>query len=1215
MAFLEPDPTGAAGVVGLNGDQGVPALAPNAPSAMKALNHKYGSSNLDDTRAAFGTDLTNQFVQWEFQRAQRGIAPTSPQSTLQLLQSAKSKQAQTPGPDLNPLDVLGNVASDVGNLVAGIPKMPVQIAHDIMHAPEAVAALGSGDINTIANAPLIRMIPGVYTASNLAQGNVSELASHPVMTALDVAPYAEAAGVGDLIKKAPIPTSDGLNVGDVIDRTKAALGRSMPGQLVHEALAPEVRDSARILAEQSNTVGARALPQLGEVFNSGLDKIRQDNTVTQAFIDAEVPRARQAVLKGAIEDPVSVGATDVQSALDVTGATDAERAAVYRFQQSSTNLAQYGIDAGALTQRNWMGGPEPEVFNTADAAKLDTLHGKVARIQTLSDTRDAILNPDQADHQALRESVTKSMANDALSMKAKRNIATGYVHALDAAGYDTGSALSEVQAANKTTIGQAVGNISTVDIRAGGVKTRPARGTPSLDSRTRWLEANKDMTPTALAKIQSSAEARELKVLPARWQPSFQRIKSDTASSYLEQHLAPDDPTLPGLLDAVHNNLYSDLGKDEIASINKEALQAVQQLRDQGVNPQFVHHVSPDQERALASPAVTTLVPKASQYGSRINDWTPASDSLSVSLNHQGMELARQQGARYALDQIRDAHTVSVRDASSDLRATAERLAERRGTNVGVELEKLMRKEYVRWSDTENGFMAGNARRPNFSDSNFRPDDLLISKPLARALNMVASPPAYSRIFDPVLKVFRTAVLPFSPRFHLNNIVGGMVMSALEDPRILTELPKAMSAARDMEHLNRAMSRGQVDFELKPATQDLLERMPEQMRAQFGGLKYSVAPEDSFRLKAGGKLGELAQHAGVDRLLKAGKAAEDWSYGFNELNDNMYRIASYLSGEKNALTKNLSSEEAAARGMALANKVQPRWLEMTPMERSVFRVVFPFYGFMSHIFRFATRFPIDHPWRTAVMGSLARAEINDFGTGLPQALASAFFLGKPDPSGNVTALTPGAANPFRDLGDDLTLGGFMAQTNPIFKAGLKELGYDPTTKGPNLYPEVQYDPKTGSFKSVHQDSPGMLGELAGDVFPQVNILRALTGTSRDFRGLLQSNPDAASRMLASAAGVPVLWRQYNLNDQAFQAESNRQTDAQKVLSTAMKTGDYSRAMRYPSLRPYVAQLQHLQSQGKLAAYQPSSYSEPTLAANNAAQQGSQANTQAEVAAG
>ncbi len=182
---------------------------------------------------------------------------------------------------------------------------------------------------------------------------------------------------------------------------------------------------------------------------------------------------------------------------------------------------------------------------------------------------------------------------------------------------------------------------------------------------------------------------------------------------------------------------------------------------------------------------------------------------------------------------------------------------------------------------------------------------------------------------------------------------------------------------------------------------------------------------------------------------------------------------------------------------------------------------------------------------------------------------------------------------------------------------LEQLGYDPVARGPNLYPEVEYDPQTGRFKARQPNTPGLLGEVATGFVPQANILAALTGTSGDFRNLIESNPDAANRMLSSSAGIPILWKKYNLDEQAFTAELNRSTQAKQVLSDAMRTGDYSQAMRYPTLRGTVRALQKLQAAGKLKAFESGTTptAPPTLAANNARQQGSQATTQQEVRSG
>lgn len=1215
MTFLEPDPTGLAGAAGINGSEDVPALAPNKPNAIKSLNRKYRGNNLADTRAAFGTDLTNAFVKWEVGRAQRGIPPLTTEQTLAALSSAKKNKAATPAPDRDPLDILGNVASDVTQIVSSIPNMPRQIANDVMHVGDIGTALEKGGIPGLLQAPVVRLLPGAYTASNLIQGNVSELASHPVMTGLDVLPYAMKGlkvGVGDEGATVGSTIADS-KVGEVVKRAKGVVTRSLPGQLAQETLGESTRSAVRPLAEQTAHAQMSMLPELEGIYKEHLDTLNQDATRATRRLNEVIPDPeRMTAVTRAIKDPQTVGATDMNGALDALNATDAERGAILQERQSNLAYRQYGIDQGAIAERN-VGGVD-EVYTANNAARIDKGRAAVERHRTLTQLNEAITHPELADITELENKASAALKDPAMSGKTKRSILTGYVHALDAAGYDTGSMLGDARDLPLRRLGEVLhdengASRGTDRLPEGTVKTRPARGQPALDAKTRWLEQHKSFTRKSLTKFEARATTREASILPARWQPAFQRLKMDAAKSYIASTLDPADPAVGPLLDAVHGHLYADLGPDVIRNINREAIAGVNDLKAHGYNPEYVHAVSLEQARAMSNPSITTIVPKVSQHGVRINDWTPSVDSLSVSISHQGLEFARQRGARFALDQLRDSHTVSVRDATAELRPIAERAAARTGRPLGAELERLMRKKYVRWSETEHGFVAGNAKRFQFTDTQFAPDELLIEKPVARALHSLAKPPTYSRIFDPINKVFRSAILPFSPRFLLHHIGGGMLMSILEDPRIAASMPEAMSFARDISEMQKVVGAGQ-EYALADHTKAILERMPDSMRAQINGLKYAYAPENEFLFKGGGKMAELAHASGIDRIAKAGGKIGDWTFHTVDTMDTAYRAAAYLSGEKNALTAGLSAEEAGARGMALVNKVMPRWLEMTPMERSALRAVFPFYAFMSHVMRYAARFPIDHPWRTATMAAISRAELEDFGTGLPQALASAFSLGSPDSKGAQTFVNIGAINPFHNVGDNLTLAGFLANVNPVFKTALAQLGYDAASRGPNLYPEVQYDEETGKFKSVNPSSQSLVGGLVTSVIPQANILAALTGTSGDFRNLLESNPEAATKMLASNAGIPLLWHKYNVREQAFQAELNRETDAKKVMANAMRTGDYSRAWRYPSLRGQIVALKKLAAAGKLTPYEPGV--EPSLEANNARQQGSQGMTQAEV---
>lgn len=1174
MTFLDPQASPLSAVPGVApGDAGLAPIVQNLPQTVKAYQRRYAPAQVAVLRKNFDPEVVNSFLKFERTRIQNGNYPLSVEAAVKALKTAQTNRAATQSPKRDPWDVLGNIAKDAGDLVTSIPKMPTQIAHDIMHAPEALTALSSGDPAKILEAPLIRLVPGAYTAHNLVTGNVSEALSHPVMTALDVAPFAAKFGLGEKLGK--IPTGN-ATLGERFTRATDALGRTMPGQFAKNAWAPSTRGLARTMLTNEGEMLAQANPALRDIHTSNLDAIRQENTRAGIEIDKAFPDpTRHAEVVNAFKT----------GTLDKLSLNDGELAAVQRAREGFKAVEQYGLDTNHLVQR--ITDNTPETYTTQQAARIDKLRGRVDRHTALTNIRESILHPENSDIASLNEQVRAQLTRGDLTLGKKKTMAAGFVHALDVAGYDTSTMLSDIAKAKKGTIGSVLDTLPPTLPTDATTRARARTGEPALDSRTRWLEEHRGFTQKGLEAEQRRSGAAESRVLPARWQPIFQELKMDKLKGRIEQRISADDPALPQAINDVHQHLYDGIDPKEMKAIDNEVMTSIQELRRQGVNPEFFHNVSREQARAMSRPTLTGLVPKPSQYGVRLNDWTPTVDSFSVSLNHAGLELAREQMARRSITQIGDTYTTTYADAMNELRPAAERAAARHGTTIGEELERLARKTYVRWSDTEAGFMAGNAKPFKLTEGKFNPEERLIPRHLAKALEQIASPPTYSRMFDPVTKLFRTSVLPFSPRFHLNNIVGGMVSMLMEDPRAIVKTGEGMKIAKEIYDVNAALKRGEVK-DLSAATVDVLKSMSPEMRAELNSLGYAYNADNAtgasgmFRMKAGGKLAELAQKAGIQRVGNA----IDWSYQMNELVDTGYRMAGYLSEQEHALKTGLSTEEAAARGMALADKFMPRWNEMTPMERSVFRVVFPFYAYMSHVFRFAGRYPMDHPWRTAVMSNLARTEINDFGTGLPQALASAFFLGSPDKNGQQNVIDIGAANPFRDFGDNLTIAGFLGQTNPVFKTALRAVGYDTSSRGPNLYPEVDYDPKTGRLVARQPNAPGLVGGLLGDVVPQANLVAALTGTSSRFKGLLRSNPEAANRMLASQLGIPLLWKSVNVPETAFKGELTRQSQQSKVLSRAMKTGDYSQAQRYPGLEATINQLRVLQSQQKLAPYNP-----------------------------
>lgn len=1182
----------------------IPPVVPSLPSRLQSLQTKYTTRlPLSQLQSQFGPDIVNSLVKFETDRANRGVAPLSTQKTLDILKTAKSGKAVTSAPTRDPLDFFGNIASDVGTIVSSIPKLPMTLFNEVKQLPEIpkdlAKAKGIGDYLSL---PGVRLLPGAYTAKNLLTGNFSEALSHPVMTALDVAPYAGALGAGE--KLAGIGVGD-TTVGELADRAKAAAGRTYPGRIVRQLWGSSTRGMMRILGEHANELSYSANPALSDIYTKPLDQITQEGTRAATeyakVVGFDTPRDNE--IWNALQ----------QGTLHTLDLTPEESAAVTHINQVRDQFLQTNLDANELQRRVVQG--SPEIITNAQAKPLDKLTAKIANSQLVTDLHRNILDPTIRPVSDLLSRASDTILNEATKAPLRKTVAQGLLHSLDAAGYDIPPELQSLatKVTKKTNTAfmdqvNAVASATPGELRPVAYSAESAKALAPEDLSSpaqaqRWLNQTKGQS-TQLVRASEKLAATESRTVPARWQPIVADLKQTKIRDFLDQRLSPDDPRLPEVMNFVAERNYGALEQykngdanlidmKQIKQYQNEAAANIADLKAQGINPEYVHHVSIEAAKQLQRPSLSSIIPKPSILKDRINDWTPTNQSLSVSITHQGLELGKEAAVQAALPVIRDTYGATLAQVRDELLPIARRMAARSGggpEEVAANLESLLKKTYVQWSETEKGFMAGVARSPKASTFAALPDDaILFPRHLADSLDKLSTPSPLSHILDPATRLFRYAVLPFSPRFQLNHLGGGMVFGLFEDPRMALELGKAIKVAKDWRGVNRALAAGK-DATLDETSAATIAALPQGVRAQLGSLELSANPDYAFKLRAGNQMGDLLTQTIVPGMKRFGRTIEnaaDYSFGLASFSHDVYTLASYFSGEKTALRKGLTPEAAAAAGETLANKIVPQWLEMTPMERSILRPFIPFYSFMTHVVKYAMDYPIDHPWRTAVIGGLSRAEIQDFGTGLPQALASAFFLGSPNSSGNQTIIDIHGLNPFRNLGDDLTLAGFMSNINPAFKVALQQLGYDPVAKGANIYPEVVYDPKTGGFKAAPTNTPGLAGQLIGAFLPQAQTVAALLGTSSTFKDLMRTNPEAAQRMLASQLGIPLLWRNINTYQDAFKAEINRQTAQQTALSAALKTGDYTDAARFPSLAPKLAALQTQASAGALAKYQPS----------------------------
>lgn len=630
------------------------------------------------------------------------------------------------------------------------------------------------------------------------------------------------------------------------------------------------------------------------------------------------------------------------------------------------------------------------------------------------------------------------------------------------------------------------------------------------------------------------------------------------------------------LADEGNFSLIHGLDQDTFRQFETEARNSWMEMKAEGLDPVFIHRVTPAQAVQLGYPRILDHELTPSQVKEAITNFEPRVDDATVALEHQGMEWLIKRGSEAFIEEIATRYGVPERVLQEQYLPAARAAAEiNPSLDVRAYMQELMKKEWTPY--TPKDFITWkNPRIKQFGD------DLWVPKPLRKNLERMHIPPSgrLTQAIDPVMRVFRTSLLPLSPRWHIYNILGGgVVTGARTGVGAIPLIGEAWKMAREGS-------------------------LPEGVMHGYG-----MVPRDVLQWQAtastADKVGAAFHYLGGSRMRdwwdSAQGAREGFnkfvqkSYDFNGFFDDFYRSISYLYGKTKAERLGLSEEAARTEGIMLTRKVMQNWDEITPLERTVMRYVFPFYGWMNHIMRYVMSYPYDHPYRTAILSQFARNELEDMGTGLPQNFMNMLFVGEPDENGKIKAINTAGMNPFSDVANYFTLAGFTGNVNPVIGAVLQSLGVDTGRGAPTLYPNLTYDPETGRMVAKNDS---LVMNFAQAVVPQSRVLFAASGMSSEWKELLRRNPDAAGRMLASQLGVPVLAREVPIYEEMFKNELAR-SDAQNTeVRDALKQGRDING--YPALDAFMAQIRALQAQGQLADYTPQQQTPGFL---EAAQQG------------
>lgn len=437
--------------------------------------------------------------------------------------------------------------------------------------------------------------------------------------------------------------------------------------------------------------------------------------------------------------------------------------------------------------------------------------------------------------------------------------------------------------------------------------------------------------------------------------------------------------------------------------------------------------------------------------------------------------------------------------------------------------------------------------------------------------------------WDKGTKVFRFSILGLSPRYTMHILAGGTALVAYRGHASML-MPNILKEGW------HAAIHGQL-------SDDLIAKYPNSPDILTTAADQEGQADILFHRAAGYQGGHgviqetMDKLPGANTVLKYMKAAATANTRFTRAIVRMQRTVVYLDGAARAvrtghfdelvtertLDKNgeqlihpttgkpmyhqvqrrsdMTPEQAHEEGMKALNQVMGDLRHMTPLERSWFVRIFPFYGWTKHVLTYVMTYPIDHPYRAMVLSNLANMQSEDIASGLPTRIQLLFFLGTPDQYGNVSAVDARYLDPLRDTANYASIQGFFQSLNPIASAPMAYLDPQAVFGANELYPNVSYSQLYGVKEAGAQ---GNLWNVAEGFAPQLTALDQAYNLSGQYAYLKTADPQAFTKKIFQSLNIPFFQvQQINLRQIAAQNEMDRFTIAANAAYEAASTGNLS----------------------------------------------------------
>lgn len=561
-------------------------------------------------------------------------------------------------------------------------------------------------------------------------------------------------------------------------------------------------------------------------------------------------------------------------------------------------------------------------------------------------------------------------------------------------------------------------------------------------------------------------------------------------------------------------DFHNIVGEKEFNAILKDSMSTWVQQSRLGLDPIWMKHVPESRLGGLLYPKpLPDRFITPSSFKSKTFNFAPHVHNIAVGVTAAGVDVLRADATKTFVERYISPLGRRAGDIKDELRNSL-RWKYNNPDELASAVDTMMQKNYNRF-DPAHPFTTDNVYAGY-------DNDLIIPKHIHKTLEGLMNYQNRLPIagtWDKTLNIFKFSVLT-GPRHIAHVALGGMMFMMGREPGGILELPKAWKMVKNGE-----------------------------MPVEIPGSLYDIETDHLFHIAAGKSLGSHLKQV-------VGDGAKALAH-FEEFVSNVERTATYLSAAKRGLDHEVALQAAQKTFVDLDG--------LMPVERLIIKRAFPFYAFTRHLFRYLLTYPVDHPIRASILSRFAENEQEEWKTGLPLKYQQLFFLGGGDMK---TAVDFKSLNPFRSFSNDFSLVGFVQSLNPLAGAGLQAMGINTVNAVPELYPEVQYDPQSGTLQAKRKNFGVSLLE---SYIPETQVLDSFVGANDRLRSLRQTNPDAYRRALFSALNIPFAWGKVSLSEIRGKAEVARFNAAQRALATGEKTGNFSQAEQFPVV-PFRGQL-------------------------------------------